>query len=393
MKNLKKKLKILLNIRFSFFIILFFIKFSFANEVSIEIEGNNFTDQDVIISLIDEKPEEISQKYSNYLLKTLINSELFEEVIVTIKDNKYLITITEYSNINNIYFRNNERLDNDELKEIINRISITNLNPKSINEFIDNTKEIYESFGYNNIKISYDIELFNENNTADIYFIFNEGEITKINNVILNGNKSIDSQEIKQVIKSKSKTLVNMFDNNNFKIFTVENDLLRISNLYKNYGYIDVNVSYNIEFLSTNKVNIYFNIDEGNLFLFNDIKLKDSDNILNDVLNNKIYEIIDKLQFANNNYSIKKIDELKLKTSDIIISGGLDFFEIAIYEKKSLDNKINILLDVSSVRPKYTKQINIYGNTRTFDYVIRREIDLAEGDAIYGSQINNIEKK
>ena len=59
MKNLKKKLKVLLNIRFSFFIILFFIKFSFANEVSIEIEGNNFTDQDVIISLIDEKPSEI----------------------------------------------------------------------------------------------------------------------------------------------------------------------------------------------------------------------------------------------------------------------------------------------------------------------------------------------
>ena len=98
MKNLKKKLKVLLNIRFSFFIILFFIKFSFANEVSIEIEGNNFTDQDVIISLIDEKPTEISQQYSNYLLKTLINSELFEEVIVTIKDNKYLITITEYPN-------------------------------------------------------------------------------------------------------------------------------------------------------------------------------------------------------------------------------------------------------------------------------------------------------
>ena len=143
-------------------------------------------------------------KYSNYLLKTLINSELFEEVIVTIKDNKYLITITEYSNINNIYFRNNERLDNDELKEIINRINITNLNPKSINEFIDNTKEIYESFGYNNIKISYDIELF-ENNTADIYFLFNEGEITKINNIILNGNNSIDSRKLNRLSSPKLK--------------------------------------------------------------------------------------------------------------------------------------------------------------------------------------------
>ena len=104
--------------------------------------------------------------------------------------------------------------------------------------------------------------------------------------------------------------------------------MLRISNLYKNYGYIDVNVSYNIEYLSTNKVNIYFNIDEGNLFLFNDIELKDSDNILNEVFNIEIYEIIDKLQFTNNSYSIKKIDELKLKTSDIIISGGLDFLKL-----------------------------------------------------------------
>ena len=75
---------------------------------------------------------------------------------------------------------------NDLIIERVSKSLTKNHTIPMINEFIDNTEEIYESFGYNNVKISYDIELFNENNTADIYFIFNEGEITKINNVILN---------------------------------------------------------------------------------------------------------------------------------------------------------------------------------------------------------------
>ena len=51
------------------------------------------------------------------------------------------------------------------------------------------------------------------------------------------------------------------------------------------------------------------------------------------------------------------------------------------------------MYNISSVDPRYANQINIYGNSRTFDRVIRRELEIAEGDAIYKSQVQRIEKK
>ena len=80
-KSLIKKL-----VYFNIFFILIFSSLNlYSQEIKIEIIGNKFTDSDVIISLIKKKPNELSQEYSNYLLKTLDDSKLFDEVSVKLK--------------------------------------------------------------------------------------------------------------------------------------------------------------------------------------------------------------------------------------------------------------------------------------------------------------------
>ena len=91
-------------------------------------------------------------------------------------------------------------------------------------------------------------------------------------------------------------------------------------------------------------------------------------------------------------FSIKKIEEFEKEISSIIINSGLDFFEINLYEKKE-NKSIEVLFQVNSIKPKYTNQINIIGNSRTLDYVIRRELDIIEGDPIFKNQIPNIRDK
>ena len=78
--------------------------------------------------------------------------------------------------------------------------------------------------------------------------------------------------------------------------------------------------------------------------------------------------------------------------SSIIISNGLDYFEINLYEKKE-NKSIEVLFQVNSITAKYTNQINIVGNSRTLDYVIRRELDIIEGDPIFQNQIPKIREK
>ena len=99
--------------------------------------------------------------------------------LFSIKDDKYIISVVEFPNIKKIYFDKNERLKDEDLSNIANELDISNLNPNLINKFINETTKVYESFGYNNIKITYYDNIFTDSNTAELFFEINEGEITK----------------------------------------------------------------------------------------------------------------------------------------------------------------------------------------------------------------------
>ncbi len=392
MKNLKVRCMNYLKISFSILILSLISNVTLSNEIQLKIRGNNFTDKDVILSLIKDKPNDLSEEYSNYLLKTLNNSKLFENVSIKIDNNNYIINIAEYPNINKFFFKNNERIKDEELKLLIDELELNNLNPTSINTFINETNKIYESFGFNSAVITYTEDYFEETNTADLYFDFDEGKITKINRIFFEGNNAIDNSIIKSIIDSKTKTLINILANNNFKRFVLENDSRLISKMYVNKGFIDVKVNYKIEYLQSNKVNIYFYITEGDQYLFSSIQFNDQNNILNKDSSLLIEEKIKKSFIEKEHYSLEKINTLKNEISDIILDTGIEFFEINSLEKKNNQN-VDILYNILSVNPKYAKQINVYGNSRTFDNVIRRELEIVEGDAVYKSQIDRIQKK
>ncbi len=392
MQNLKNIFIKYLKINFSIIILVLFSKISYSNSIEIEIQGNSFTDDEAIISLIKNEPTTLSENYSNYIIKTLDNSQLFENVSVKIQDDKFIIYIEEYPNINKINFYNNERLKDEELLKISNELNLFNLNPSKLNRFISEVSKIYESFGYNNTKISFISNIDKKTNTTDLSFDITEGEITKINKITFSGNFNIESQSLKTNIKSKTKTLTNLFANNNYKKFAVENDTRIISNIYKNKGYLDIFVDYKVEFLDTNKVNIYFEIIEGEIYNISSIELLDEDEILNEQLSKLIDDTISNSLLNNSNYSINLINELKQNITDIIISNDIDFFEIDSLEKVE-NNNVDLLYKIYPIKPNYVNQINIYGNTRTYDFVIRRELELIEGDAIYKRQINKINNK
>ena len=367
-------------------------KFAQSNEINYKIIGNKFTDSNVIISLLKNIPEEVNKNYSNDIIKILNDSDLFSDVSVEFIDNKFIINIKEFPNIDNLYFRNNERLKDEELNLLASEMNLINLNNKSVNNFINEIKKIYESFGYNNIEISYSEKFYEETNTVDLYFNINEGKITKINKIFITGNESILSQEILEIITSKTKSITNIFANNNFKPSSLERDKFLITKYYKNNGFLDIKIKTNIEYLKSNRVNIYFNITEGDIYSLTSIDFKDEENLLNPGILNLLEIQSNSLTTETNIFSIEKIESFKKEISTIILKNGIEFFEINTYEKIN-DNNIQILYEISSIVPKYTKQINIVGNYRTFDYVIRRELEIIEGDAIYKNQIKTIQEK
>ena len=202
MKRLKLSYKVLKYIIISFFLNISISNLIFATETIFEIKSNNFTDTDVIISLLKDIPKNIDKEYSNEIIKILNDSNLFSDVNVKLKNNKYLIDIKEFPNIDNLYFDNNNRLEDDDLRLIANQTNLKNLNTQSIDTFMEETKKIYKSFGFNNIKIDYSKKIYQETNTVDLYFDIDEGKITKIIKIIID-EFIVISQDIREIIQSK----------------------------------------------------------------------------------------------------------------------------------------------------------------------------------------------
>ena len=355
------------------------------------IEGNQYTDDDVVISIIDEIPDGDDKSRSNFILKKLINSDLFKSVEVSFDSNNYYIKIFEFPSINKFFYTNNERIKDEEIDNIINELELYTLSESNINKLIEELSKIYQSFGYNNINIEFKSEVYS-NNSSDVYLDFNEGKITKIKAINISGNNIFDSTTILSKIKSKTKKISNIFANNNFKIFQLNNDKIRIQKFYISQGYNDVSVDYYVEFFKNNKVEINFTINEGAQYFFSGLQIRnnldtntDLDNKLDIFLNNK-------KNIINDIYNIDKLDEIELDISEVLQNSGEQYFKITAYEK--INNfKADVIFDISPTEPVYVNQINISGNYRTYDYVFRRELDVSEGDPITNSKIKNIKRK
>jgi len=372
------------------FIFILFINFKVSAKDFI-IKGNKFTDEDILISIIGEIPDTDEKSKSNYILKELNNSGLFQTVEISYDDNNYYINVIEFPTINKFVFNENQRIKDEEIDNIINELDIFTLSEKNINYLIDELTQIYQSFGYNNIEIEYRIEKF-DNNSADVYLIFDEGKITKIKKIYIIGNTNFDTNIILSKIKSKTKKITNIFANNNFKLFQVNNDTIRIKDFYKSQGYKDVNVDFNIEYFSNNKVEINFVIDEGKKYFFSSLKIQNNLSSNNEVNEKLKLFIDDNFSFNTEAYNTERLDQIEIKISKILENSGIQYFSIKTYEKIS-EFKANILFEISPTKPIYVNQINLTGNTRTYDYVIRRELEISEGDPINETKIKQINRK
>ena len=161
--------------------LIFFISlpFSFhAYSKNFIIQGNQFTDDTILLSIIDELPSTDEKSQSDYILKKLVNSGFFKSVEVSYDEDNFSINVVEYPSINRFVYIDNLRIKDEEIDNIINELDIFTLSESKINNLIDELRKIYQSFGYNNIKIDFNYEI-NENNSSDVFLEFKREKLLK----------------------------------------------------------------------------------------------------------------------------------------------------------------------------------------------------------------------
>ena len=379
-----------------FFFILIFNSSSFSkNNYNIIISENEFLDKEVILSLLEDNVINNDKDVINLISKKLFSTGKFKDISVEIIDNDLFINLVLNPVIRKINFFNNERFKKDDLLEIYDEIIENKIyDKKNINKYIYELTSLYKSFGYNQIDINHKIKPIKDIKAeiVDVDFFIDEGKISKISKVNFQGNLSFSNSNLTNIIVSKPRRELLFFLRKNYKDIELKKDVNRLIKFYQNNGFKDVIINTQVEYISdSNRFNLYFIINEGNKFEFSNFNINLDYNKFDESIKNQVLKLISEYnEFLNKKptFNIDTVFKIKSELSDLLYNLGLNFFEININESIS-NSQVDILFIIEDLTPRYVNLINIKGNKLTQDYVIRRELELSEGDPINKKLIND----
>ncbi len=365
-----------------FFLYLFLNCNLYASEniiSSINIEGIQRIDKETVISYANISKEDVyTEEVGNEVLKSLFETNLFSNIQISFNDNVLNIKIQENPTINLVKFFGNSKIKDEDLVIEILLKERSVYSRSKVKKDIERMLSLYQRAGRLSTEINPKLEIL-DNNRVNLTYEIAESDVAEVSNIIILGNSVFPKSKIKSIMKTKEKTLLRFLSSSdNYDPDKLEYDKQLITQFYNNNGYPDFNFVSSIAQLkpNTNNFEIILNIKEGNKYNFGELevesKLKKMDpELVKNILPIKKGSIFNQSLLKD---SIKQLKELAQQE-------GYSFIEI---DTKLIDrsdiNTVDIKLIINEGPRVYVNKVNIAGNTRTVDKVIRREISLSEGD-------------
>ncbi len=389
---------------FKNFILFLFLFFSFTTYSFSEIikkftiTGNNRVADETIIMFSNLKiGDSINQNKLNKALKDLYYTDYFKIVEISTEKENVLISVKENPIIQNIIIKGIKKNNvKDKVTEISSKIEKYPFVENKINEQVNLLKNILRSYGYYFVELEAFVNE-NSNNTVDLVYNFNLGNIAKIKKINFIGNKVFRDNTLRNIIISEENkfwkfiTKNKLLDNSRIKA-----DVIRLNNFYKNRGYFNVNIKSTTAIITDqNQFELIFNINAGEKYFFDNISIKNiSDEVLTENLD-YFENIFAKLK--NKPYSKKKINNVVDELNDFALNNDFVFLNAKFNEIVKSDNKIDISVFFDDLEKQYVERINILGNFITDEKVIRNNLIVDEGDAyneiLFNKSIQTIKSK
>ena len=377
--------------------LLFFLLLSPLNAEKIEkinVSGNERISKDTIIIFgeIDIK-DDFNDNKLNQILKNLYNTNFFEDIKINITDKILNILVVENPIIQNVKI---EGIKAKKMQEpIFESLQLKKNN--SYNEYLvkkdrDLILNILKSNGYYFAKINLE-KIENPNNTVSLIYNVDLGKKAKIRKIKFIGDKKYKNRKLFRIIASEEDKFWKFISRNKLLDQSrIQLDVRLLENYYKNKGFYKVKVESSFaEFLDDGLFDLTFNINAGNKFYFNDLKL-----ILPNDYNRDNFNKIDSLfaKLKDEPYSYTSIEKILKEVENIALTDEYDSINAMVEENILENDKINFNVIIDETDKFFVERINILGNNITREDVIRNNLDLDEGDTynkiLYNKSINNL---
>ncbi len=359
---------------------------------SIVVQGNRRIDADTIRSYFKLAPgEHLDAAKIDAGLKALYATGLFQDVQISQSAGKLIVTVVEAPVINKIVFEGNHRLKDEQLTQEIQSKERGPLSRASVQADTERIIEVYQRNGRFDVKVVPEI-IDRPNNRVDLIFAIDEGEKTGIKSIIFVGNKTYPAYRLKEVIKTAESNWLSFLQTTDvYDPDRLEADRDLIRRFYLKHGFADVQVvSATGEYDPAKKGFIVtFTIEEGPLYHFGTIDIQSNVRAVNGATL-RSYLRMSPGQIYNGESIEKTVEDMTIE----LARRGYPFGTVRPRgDRNPTTRTIGVVFIVDEGTRAYIERINIRGNYRTRDYVIRRELDINEGDPYNRALVDRAERR
>ncbi len=346
----------------------------------IRVEGNQRIEAATVVSYMTIKPgDPVDAAEIDRSLKTLFVTGLFADVTLRQEGDVLVVSIVENPIINRVAFEGNRKLDTDDFEEEVQLKPRVVYTRSKVQSDVQRIIELYRRSGRFAATVEPKVIQLPQNR-VDLVFEINEGPVTGVRRINFLGNKKFSSGRLREEIATKETRFWRFLtsnDNYDPDRLTFDREVLR--RFYLARGYADFRVISAVAELTRDGKDFFitFTVDEGERYRIGDVEINTQ---LEELDPEALRSLI---QFETGDiYNAELIDETIDALTFAAGIRGFAFVDVRPRVRRDRDNQlINITFEVNEGPRVYIERINIVGNTRTLDRVIRREFALAEGDA------------
>ena len=346
---------------------------------SIEIKGNErVTDGTVLAYLPAQVGDEVTLVTLDRFISTLFATNLFSDVSISRNENAVVISVQENPIINRINIEGNDVLTDEKLLEELDiqprRVYTRDIAINSSKKLLD----IYRLSGRFAAKVIPKVIRL-ENNRVDLIFEVDEGELIKIESIRFIGNEAFSDFALRQVISSrKRRWWAFMSGADKYDPARLDYDVRLLRQFYLSRGYANINVERVQGGLLRDRSGfaVTFSIAEGPRFKFGDISIK------SEIQNLDLDELLGLLTAERDEwYDSRVVEEGLLDITNELGNLGYAFVNVAPEVTTSEDQQyVDVVIRIGNSQKNFVERIEVVNNTRTLDSVIRREMEIIEGD-------------
>ena len=359
---------------------------------SIEVVGNRRVEVETIRSYFKAGPGgRLDNAAIDDGLKALIGTGLFQDVQISRPGGRVVVTVIENPVINRVAFEGNKKIKDEQLSAEIQSKPRGTLSRPMVQSDAERIVEIYRHSGRYDVHVNPEI-IEQPNNRVDLVLEIQEGGKTSVKSIVFVGNNYYSSYRLKDIIKTHESNLLSFLGGNDvYDPDRVEADRDLIRRFYLKHGFADVQVVAALtEYDPARKgFMVTFKIEEGQQYRVGSVNFESGIPNL-DTNSLRSFSQVSVGSLYNVEAVEKSVEEMQIEAS----RRGFAFAVVRPRGDRNFDaHTVSVVFSIEEGPRTYIERINIRGNTRTRDYVIRREFDLSEGDAYNRALVDRAERR